>query len=715
MSNISKDFVTKNGIVIKGNNAVTSSTGQTNAVQTEGGVAVTKNLVVGTTATIYGQTTIKNTEDSSNATSGALVVEGGVGIGGNLYVDGVIFGGVSGIITTATNIDSGEAGQILYQISTGTTGFYGPGSPGEVLISSGTNGPFYQSTANIYVNSSVNAETLYGGTAGDLVVQTAANVTDFISIGPNNSILTSNGSQPNWNLNPTIGGDLTILGNLTVQGTSTVVDSTVTNVVDPIFTIGGGPQLTPPPIGDQRDRGIAFLWTGTQELLDTNRVGFFGFDYSTGFFTFITSASIVNEIVQPDGGTTRGAIDANLAGGLQGSIPIQSSINQTTFIPPGTVDNYVLTWNQSSSTAVWQSVAGTTVNNATTSSNLSGGTDGSIPYQVSPGVTGFIGTGTEGSILQMGSNTATFITTSNIYVNRSVFTDNIFGGFSNQIPYQLTMNTTVFNTDFTFNGSTLSAPNLVITSSTAAINTTSGALQVAGGASIQGDLYIGGQIFLDGNTLDNIFGTTATFYNIISTGTITAKNITTEIFTATNYAHINTTTNDVVSYGRDLSSTREALSVAGAIHSLGNVSVGGVLYAGMNDSGDVAGQNPHNKTINGLFIANSMQAGGTYDGITTTSTQVIDSFSASTYTTAKYIIQITDSGNIHSQEIMLIHNNMNVYISQYGIITNNGTLGTFSGTYTGSTIELNFTPNTANNMTINVVRQSIISGLQNYG
>lgn len=715
MSNISKDFVTKNGIVIKGNNIVTSSTAQTNALQADGGIAVAKNLYVGTTATIYGQTLIKNDTGSLSAQSGALIVDGGVGVSGDLYVSGTLYGVVFGVITTSSNVANGDPGQILYQVTTGTTGFHGPGNPGEILISSGTSGPFYQSTANIYVNSSVNAEKLYGGTAGSLVIQTSTDVTYFLSIGSANSILVSDGSQPSWDLNPTIGGNVTILGNLTVQGTSTVVDSTVTNVVDPIFTIGGDPGGSLPVVDDQKDRGIAFIWTGTQESLDIGRTGFFGFDRSTGYFTFITSASIVNEVVSPDGGTTRGAVDANIAGGAPGAIVIQSAADQTTFIAPGTIDGYVLTWNNSLSTASWNSIAGTIVDNANTATNLQGGTDGSIPYQISPGLTSFIGTGTEGSLLQMGATTATFVSTTSIYISRSVYADNVYGGATDQVPYQTAANTTNFSSNFTFNGSTLTVTEVYITASTSATSSMTGALRVVGGVGIQGDLYVGGQIFLDGATLDNIFGTTATFFDVISTGTVFGTNITAAVITATNYLHANTTTNDVASYGRDLNRTKEALGVVGAIHTLGDVAVGGILYAGMNDAGDVAGENPHNKTINGVFIANNMQAGGTYDGIASTATQTIDSFDKATYTTAKYVVQVTDSGNVHAQEIMLIHNGTNVYMSQFGIITSNGQMGTFSGTITGASVELTFTPNAATDMTINVVRQSIITGLQTYG
>jgi len=132
-----------------------------------------------------------------------------------------------------------------------------------------------------------------------------------------------------------------LTGNLTVQGTTITVDSTITNVSDPIITIGGGAAGAAPSADDNKDRGIAFQWhNGTSA-----RTGFFGFDDSTGFFTFISSATITNEVVSPNGGTTRGAIDANLSGGLANQLVYQSAVNTTAFATAPSSANTYLQWN----------------------------------------------------------------------------------------------------------------------------------------------------------------------------------------------------------------------------------------------------------------------------------------------------------------------------------------------------------------------------------
>ena len=95
---------------------------------------------------------------------------------------------------------------------------------------------------------------------------------------------------------------LTVTGNLTVSGTTTTVNSTVVAIDDPVMTLGGD---TAPTTDDGKDRGIEFRWhNGTAA-----KVGFFGFDDSTGKLTFIPDATNTSEVFSG----TKGTIDAYLA------------------------------------------------------------------------------------------------------------------------------------------------------------------------------------------------------------------------------------------------------------------------------------------------------------------------------------------------------------------------------------------------------------------
>lgn len=96
-------------------------------------------------------------------------------------------------------------------------------------------------------------------------------------------------------------GDLTVGRNLIVNGTTTTVNSTTVTIDDPIFTLGGD---TAPGSDDNKDRGIEFRYhNGTSAKL-----GFFGYDDSTGKFTFIPDASNTSEVFSG----TKGEVDANI-------------------------------------------------------------------------------------------------------------------------------------------------------------------------------------------------------------------------------------------------------------------------------------------------------------------------------------------------------------------------------------------------------------------
>ena len=121
--------------------------------------------------------------------------------------------------------------------------------------------------------------------------------------------------------NVTIGNNLTVTGNLTVNGTQTQVNSTVVTVDDPIFVVGGD---TAPGSDDNKDRGMEFRWHDGSSA----KLGFFGFDDSTGKFTFIPDATDNSAIISG----TKGNLDIgglDLAGSItsvDGSAPTNGQI-----------------------------------------------------------------------------------------------------------------------------------------------------------------------------------------------------------------------------------------------------------------------------------------------------------------------------------------------------------------------------------------------------
>jgi hypothetical protein len=94
---------------------------------------------------------------------------------------------------------------------------------------------------------------------------------------------------------------LVVSGNLVVNGTTTTVNSTTVTLDDPTITLGGD---TAPATDDSKDRGIEFRWHNGISAY----TGFFGFDRSSGKFTFIPNATNASEVFSG----AKGTIDANI-------------------------------------------------------------------------------------------------------------------------------------------------------------------------------------------------------------------------------------------------------------------------------------------------------------------------------------------------------------------------------------------------------------------
>src|SRR4029450_9388762 len=81
---------------------------------------------------------------------------------------------------------------------------------------------------------------------------------------------------------------------------------------DPVITLGGS---SPPTVNDGKDRGVEFRWhDGTQA-----RLGFMGFDRSTGRFIVIPEATHNGEISPGAKGTLEAALVGHVTGNVSGN------------------------------------------------------------------------------------------------------------------------------------------------------------------------------------------------------------------------------------------------------------------------------------------------------------------------------------------------------------------------------------------------------------
>lgn len=153
-----------------------------------------------------------------------------------------------------------------------------------------------------------NVSFTVNGTTNEVEVTNGSSVGDgdTVTIGLPNDVTIANDLTVTNDLGVT--GNATITGDLTVNGTTTTVNSNTVTLDDPILTLGGD---TAPTSDDNKDRGIEFRYhDGTSAKL-----GYFGYDDSTGKFTFIPDATNTSEVFTG----TKGSLDVNnidLAGSI---------------------------------------------------------------------------------------------------------------------------------------------------------------------------------------------------------------------------------------------------------------------------------------------------------------------------------------------------------------------------------------------------------------
>lgn len=428
--------------------------------------------------TVNSTATFKSTAASSSSVAGnSLQVLGGIGvtgnsfIGGNLTVAGTINATISGTTAQSNNLNFGNTGTLVYQSAPSVSAFLAPGTAGYVLISNGSgNIPGYVSPASLSVGTSTN------------VGITNTNATGPFFLGLYNTSTT--GNAPTF-----VDGDLSYNASTNVltagqfsgsgAGLTSIPNSALNNSS---ITVTGGTGITTAPASGVvalggtitiNNVGVTQFLGGTTGLTSTNTTGTVTLTgtlgtanggtnnttigaagtvvYSDGTkYNFLSSGTVgqilvqgTNSLAWSGGATLSVGTATNVAGGAANQLVYQTGGGATGFIGTPTSAGQLLQWNGSS--IVWATTGTLFAGNATTATNIGGGFVGGIPYQQLPGLTGFIATGTVGTILQTGANgTATFVSTSSIAVAVAGTATNLAGGNSALIPIQVTAGQTAF-------------------------------------------------------------------------------------------------------------------------------------------------------------------------------------------------------------------------------------------------------------------------------
>ena len=466
MSVITKDFVVKSGIEVRGTAAVTTTTAATAGGMFVGsGLAVNKNLLVGGNTTLYGSTTTDALTVVRQATmenvsaqrftatnilsngplevSGTYTVTVGTGkttLGGQLQVDG----------TTQFNENVEITGNKTFTVGTGTTTLNG------ALDVSGHS-------------------TISSLTATSAAFSGAVAITDSTqAVSTSNAALTVIGGAG-------IGGNLYVGGEIVAQKlTIELTTVTTTQIVtdDVIFT------------------------QNSTDAISTD----------TGAITAVGGLGIGKSIFIGDKATIQGLTTitntTNAATTQSGALRVAGGVGIGQDLRVGG--------------EIYGNVTGDLTGTADSADNLTGGAAGAIPYQSNTGTTTFVNIGNNGYVLTSNGSAPTWQAISGLSAGNATTATNIAGGDANLIPYQLSTGNTTFNGNLQFNGSQFTTIKVAITGTDVSSNVDSGALTVDGGVGINGDVYIGQTLNVTGQTnlgAVNAGLTTATSLNVVGQST----------------------------------------------------------------------------------------------------------------------------------------------------------------------------------------------------
>ena len=157
---------------------------------------------------------VVGTATSTSTNTGALTVVGGVGIAGNMF----IAGGITGVITTATNIAGGARGSIPYQNTAGSTTLLPIGINSNILVSNGST-PYWTDVNSLLSNTTTNASKIFVTTAttGTYFLGLTENIGSYSPVD-STSTLAYNGLTGQLAIGSTTVSTSTNTGALTVAG-----------------------------------------------------------------------------------------------------------------------------------------------------------------------------------------------------------------------------------------------------------------------------------------------------------------------------------------------------------------------------------------------------------------------------------------------------------------------------------------------------------------
>ena len=559
-----------------------------------------------------GTITVANNTPSSNWTTGALTVAGGVGVAGNIYLDG-LNANLSVVVGDSHSDKFYTTSGIFW--ANGTA--YSSGSGG----GSGTPGG---SDKQIQFNNSGSfggaSDFTYSYTSGNVVVGTT---TDSVS---------------------TTTGALVVRGGLGVVGNVTTNNVYTTNGV---FWSGNGAAY-----------GSAFLYTAATSAPSNPTKGDQWFDTTEGIlYEYVDDGDSLQWIDIQSSTISAGGGTAALIGSpsISGSLSVTGNVTAANVSTGNVYVTSGVFWANGTAFASFPSTLdaniGTLYNtNITTQANIGTLYLGNIATQANIGTLYLGNIATQANIGTLyNTNNTTQANIGTIYLG-NIATQANLGAYqlyaNSNAATQATAivslytnantNTAAYLTLGSNIGSGTTTANLVANATTTATTSSTGALVVRGGAGIAGNVYADGNIILGSSTSSNLVANATTTSTSITTGALVVRggvgiagnvyaqgNVILGSGTASNLVAAATTTST--------STTTGALVVRGGAGIAGNVTSGNVV------TGNIY-------VTSGLFWSNG-SAFSSGSSIYTASNLVAASGTASTNTTTGALV-VAGSGGI---------------------------------------------------------------------
>jgi mucin-19 len=258
-------------------------------------------------------------------------------------------------------------------------------------------------------------------------------------------------------------------------------------------------------------------------------------------------------------------------------------------------------------------------------------------------------------------------------------------------------------------GGYLNIANGITVSNTLSVN--SSFVNVTANMSIGGNLNVTGNLIYTGVSSGNMMpisnnsyylGNTSLYWNFEYVSNLYTNNITvSNTFTTTGnatFSNVATFNGNVVFSNNTIFNTNP--TVNGSLTVTGNASVSGSLTITNFTANNITATS--NLSANGVFILNqvSQSIANSYTFSNTTTPANVDIFSASSYRSLEYLVQLVDSSlglpAYHITKILVVHDNVTTYMTEYGTIFNTQNLGTFTTGINAGSLFLQLTPTTAN-------------------